>query len=176
MESIGTAIKGIYRDILKDTNDRLVSDSGWNNNTILNGCRLLLAGFMKNDIASGIQYLAVGQGQEAWDLEGAPAPDPATTTVLENRAYPSIPFSALEVVFLDSTDNIILEPSSRLQITATLAPGFPAPIAVETTYPLREFGLFGQLGTSEFMINNIRHPVLHKDENATLIRIMRLYF
>jgi hypothetical protein len=41
---------------------------------------------------------------------------------------------------------------------------------------LREFGLFGQLAGSDYMLNSIRHPVIHKDGDATLIRVVRLYF
>jgi hypothetical protein len=177
MERIGSSIKGIYRDILLETGDRVIHDSGWVANTILDGCRILLAGFIRDDSSSnGIQYMAVGQGLEAWDANGAPAPDPVTTVDLENRYDPPIPALDLEMVYLDENDAVVINPTSRLQIKATLPPGYPVPEPPLTTYPLREFGLFGQFDSTPYMINVIRHPVIHKDESATLIRMVRLYF
>jgi hypothetical protein len=176
MERIGTSIKGIYRDILKGSDKQTVYDSGWVSNTIVDRCRILLAGFMKNEPSDGIQYLAVGQGLETWDTDGAPAPNPTTTTDLVNQYAPPIPVSELDLVYLDEDDSVVTGPTSRLQITATLEPGYPPPIEPSSTYPLREFGLFGRFDGAEYMINNIRHPVIHKDESATLIRLVRLYF
>ncbi len=176
MEKIGSGIKGIYRDILHDAHGRVLEDRGWRHNTILDGCRSLLAGFMMNETAGGIVALAVGQGNPDWDGDGAPTPDPVTTTGLVNRYNPAIPFSELDVVYLDQNDHVITGPSTRLQITATMDPGYPAPIGPSTTFPLREFGLFGLLNSTEIMINTIRHPVLHKDVTSTLIRVIRLYF
>ncbi len=176
MENIVSGIKGIYRDILHDAEGRVIEDRGWRSNTILDGCRLLLAGFMMNETAAGITGLGVGQGEARWDTEGVPTPHPGTTTGLLNRYNPLIPFSELDVVYLDQNDQVIVGPGSRLQITATLNPGYPAPTAPLTHYPLREFGLFADLDGTEVMINNIRHPVLHKEETSTLIRVIRLYF
>lgn len=175
MERIASAIKGIYLDRLYGADGRLCRDSGWQSNTILNGCRFLLAGFMMNETASGISSLAVGQGNPSWDDEGVPAASP-TTTGLVNRFNPPIPFAELDVVYLDANDQVVAGPSMRVQITATLVPGYPAPVAPSISFPLREFGLFGNLNGEDIMINTIRHPVLHKDEASTLIRVIRLYF
>lgn len=169
-------IKGIYHDVLYDSEGRILEDRGLRSNTILDGCRLLLSGFMKNETTGGITGLAVGQGDAAWDTTGAPAPNPATTTGLVNRYNPVIPFSALDVVYLDQNDQVVVGPSTRLQMTATLTPGYPIPTAPSSSYALREFGLLAMLNGSEVMINNIRHPVLHKDAASTLIRVIRLYF
>lgn len=176
MERIGSTIKGIYRDRLYGAGGRLLRDCGWQNNTILNGCRFLLAAFMMNETSSGIASLAVGQGDPVWDVEGVPAASPSATTGLVNRFNPPIPFAELDVAYLDANDQVAAGPSMRLQITATLVPGYPAPILPATSYPLREFGLFANLNGEDIMINSIRHPVLHKDEGSTLIRIIRLYF
>lgn len=175
MERIASTMKGLYRDRLYDAGGRLLRDSGWRNNTILDGCRVLLAGFMRNEAASGIAGLAVSQGDPSWDVDGVPAASPSATTGLVNRVNPPIPFADLDAVYLDQNDQVVAEPGMRLQITATLAPGYPAPVAPATSYPLREFGLFANLNGEEVMINIIRHPVLHKDEASTLIRVIRLY-
>ena len=176
MEITDNSIKGIYHDILKGADDNIIYYSGWRSNTIVHRCRMLFAGFMKNDASSGIQFLAVGQGLKEWDGTGAPEPAPATTTDLFNGYSPPIPVSDLDLVYLDENDAVVIGPTNRLQITATLEPGYPAPILPLTTYPLREFGLFGSLGGTDNMINNIRHPVIHKDSSSTLIRVVRLYF
>jgi hypothetical protein len=136
---------------------------------------MLLAGLIKNDPSSGIQYLALGQGLKEWDIAGAPPTEPPTTDLV-NRFSPPIPVSELDLVYLDENDAVVIGPTNRLQITATLEPGYPVPISPLTTYPLREFGLFGSLGGTDYMINNIRHPVIHKDSSSTLIRVVRLYF
>lgn len=185
MNTADLTIKGIYRDIL--IRDRkIVHDSRWMSNTIVTRGRTLLAAFVKNDNTRnilGVQYLAVGQGSEAWDNGEPPVPDPGAT-VLVNPHDPPIVWSDLDLVYLDETDAVVPGPTSRLQITATLEPGYPAPLPPLTSYPLREFGLFGGIENLDvepvvpepYMINSVRHPVIHKDESATLIRVIRLYF
>ena len=165
-------IKGIYRDILKRKDETIIYDSGWASNTIVDRCRMLLAGFMKNDPSDGIQYLAVGRGLQVWDTTGAPVPNTATTTNLIDRFDPPIQVSDLVIVYLNDDETTSTTPTTRLQITATLPTNYPTP----ETYPLREFGLFGRLNGTDFMINNIRHPVIHKDGSSTLIREIRLSF
>jgi hypothetical protein len=175
MEYIGGQLKGIYRDILKDGHGSILHDSGWVANTIVERCRILLAGFIRNDSSNGIHHLAFGQGLEAWDDNGPPASDPAATGLV-TPYNPPIDFAALTVTYLDESNNEVSSPTSRLQIRAILEPGYPAPLAPLTTYPLREFGLFGRFGGTDYMINSIRHSVIHKDASATLIRMIRLYF
>ena len=169
------SLKGIYRDVVKDADERVVHDSGWVSNTIVAQCRILLAGFMKNDPSSGIQFLGVGRGEETWDTDGVPPSEEAATDLV-NRFSPTVPVADLDVVYLDDTDEVQADPSPRIQVTATLEPGYPEPLEELSTYPLREFGLFGRFNGADFMINSIRHPVIHKDEAATLIRVVRLYF
>ncbi len=181
METERILIKGFYRDILKAKDGEKIFDSGWVANTIVNRCRILLAGFMKNDPLSsiqGIQNLAVGMGLKEWDTSGPPPPDPETTTDLVNKFTPVINVADLAIIYMDENDIEVEGPTSRIQITGTLEPDYPEPLSppAVNTYPLREFGLFGTFNGEEYMINYIRHPVIHKDENATLIRIIRLYF
>ena len=172
MERIGALIRGMYRDVLIAGDGRILYDSGWAVNTIVDRCRILLAGFMKNESSSGIQFLAVGQGSKDWDDKGTPPPD-VTSTDLVNRYNPTIPVNRLSLAYLDEEPQpqVVVNPTHRLQITATLEPGYPS-----NTYPLREFGLFGRFEGNDYMINNIRHPVIHKDAAATLVRTIRLYF
>lgn len=183
MEKIGNNLKGIYRDILKEPGRGIVFDSGWNNNTIVDQCRLLLAGLIRQDVPKvtpnqdtsfGVQYLAVGQGDTAWDNGNIPKPKTSTTS-LHNAYTPyhtSLDFTYLDELGEPTNDG----PTSRLQVSAKLKPGYPPISDGMSTYPLREFGLFGKCGDQIFMINCIRHPVIHKGANATLIRTVRLFF
>jgi hypothetical protein len=41
---------------------------------------------------------------------------------------------------------------------------------------LREFGLFGELRGSPYMIDLVRHPVINKGPDDTLERVIRLAF
>ncbi|OKY74269.1 MAG: hypothetical protein BM485_14705 [Desulfobulbaceae bacterium DB1] len=168
-------LKGIYRDILQDGNGAIIHDSGWTANTIVERCRILLAGFIRNDPSDGIRYMAFGQGLAAWDDGGPPPPDPMAVALVTPYT-PPIAFANLSVAYLDEGLSEVAAPTSRLQITAILEPGYPAPLPTLATYPLREFGLFGRLGGTDFMINSIRHAVIHKDASATLIRMIRLFF
>jgi len=169
-------LRGIYRDVMTSPGREVVHDSGWVKNTIVTRCRTLIAAFMRGEPTGGIQFLAVGQGDATWDTKGIPPSAPDTTTDLVRRYSPTLPLATADIAYLDGADEVQSEPVPRLQITATLGPGYPAPLPGLTTYPLREFGLFGRLGGEDGMINSIRHPVIHKEETATLIRVVRLYF
>ena len=168
-------IKGIYRDLLQGPDNRVIFDSGWRSNTVVQQCRSLIAGFIKNDSSSGIQYLAVGKGKEEWDKNQILDPVPDTVMNLESPYPTPLEVKDLDLCYLDESDNVSNEVSNRLQIKATLKPGYPHPIQFNA-YPLREFGLFGRFSGKDFMINCIRHPVIYKDASATLIRTINLFF
>lgn len=176
METVGIFLKGIYRDVLMAGDGRVLHDSGWASNTIVDRCRILLAGFMKNESSSGIQFLAVGQGLDTWDTTAGPPTPEAISTDLVNRYNPTIPVNRLSLTYLREDASVVDYPTNHLQITATLEPGYPTPLAPLNTYPLREFGLFSRFEGNDYMINNIRHPVIHKDAATTLVRVIRLYF
>jgi len=166
-------IKGIYRDRLLDDGGQLVFDSEWKSNLIVTNCRVLLAGFMRNDTALGIQELQVGQGDPSWDIT-IPPPS-VTTNQLEDTTTKftiQAPNPNLVLQYLNDIDAIVPGPTSRIQITATLGPNQPIP----GIYSLREFGLFGKLNGSPFMIDYVRHPVIQKSGSFTLERRIRLIF
>ena len=168
--------KGIYQDRLLLQDGRIL-EHGWRSNIIVNRCRELLAGFMSGDSALGIQYLAVGQGELAWDSV-QPAAANAETQQLVDVAPIEIPLSApaMTIEYLNSANNVVSGPTHRLQISVTLDPGIPPAPPGQTTYPLREFALFGRFGSEDYMIDYVRHPVIHKGMNDTLVRTIRLVF
>ncbi len=174
MEKKSMHIKGMYRDILKDGDNNILYDSRWKPNKIVTDCRILLAALMKKEEgAAGIGCLKVGKGNPDWDADGPPPADGS-----EHRLEDSAHYDADELIieYLDEDDEIVDGPTNRLQISATLGENEPPVTAPATTYPLREFGLFGNYGDTEYMIDLIRHPVINKDRTATLIRVVRLYF
>ena len=167
-------LKGIYRDCLRSPRGEVISDSGWRSNMIVLRCRTLLSGFLKNDTALGIQALQVGKGDPSWDTTPPPLPDPNTLNALTDAAPFEMPVAQLTLEYLDPNDNVIATPSNRLQITATLGPNVPP--SPPAPFPLREFGLFGSLGGTRYMIDYIRHPLIEKDATTTLERKVRLIF
>jgi hypothetical protein len=168
-------IKGIYRDVLSDAGGHPIFDSGWKSNVIVLRCRVLLAGFMKNETALGIRSLQVGRGDAAWDAVPPPVPNPDMLTQLVDSAPFIIPQTDLILRYLDESDGVVAGPTHRLEIVATLGPGQPTP-ATDPPYPLREFGLFGELNGVPYMIDYIRHPLIEKDGSVTLERRVRLIF
>lgn len=166
-------IVGLYRDRLLDAAGAVRSDSGWRKNLIVLRCRVLLAGFLRNDAAVGIQSMQVGRGDASWDVSPPPAADPATTVALVDAAPFVIPAAGLTLQYLNATDSVVATPTHRIQVTATLGPNQPT-AAGAPPFPLREFGLFGQLGGAPFMIDYIRHPLIEKDGAVTLERRVRL--
>ena len=167
------SIQGTYRDRLLDLEGQLISDSGWCKNLIVLPCRVLLAGFLKNEPALGIQSLQVGKGSAAWDATPQPAPDPNNTDKLVDVAPFTIPLAKLKIDYLDSADSVVNTPTHRIQITATLGPNEPTPTG-NPPFPLREFGLFGSLNGVPHMIDYIRHPLIEKDGAVSLERKVRL--
>jgi len=166
-------IEGVYRDRLIDAGGCTLSDSGWRKNMVVLPCRVLLAAFMKNEpTALGVRSLQIGRGDPAWDNSPPPNPDPNTTTKLTDAAPFVVPLANLTIQFLDATDNVVATSTNRIQITAKLGPGQPTP----ATFPLREFGVFGQLNGAPQMIDYVRHPVIQKAGPQTLERKVRLAF
>jgi hypothetical protein len=186
MEEKYASIRGIYRDILRDKNNNIIFDSQWNSNVIVNDCRIQLAAFMKNDQPKGIQRLKVGRGNKEWDgmwnTQEKPLTEPSQAGLVDTEHSHPVQGEKLVSVYLNENDVEVTETTNRVQITATLGLNEPEPVEGSNvnSYPLREFGLFGEYfdGTEykEYMIDYIIHPVIHKDVTATLIRVVRLYF
>ena len=169
-------IKGIYRDRLWAPDGQLIFDSDWRSNMVVLKGRQLLAGFMKNEAtAHGIQVMKIGRGQASWDTVPPPAPDPKTITQLVDPNPFLVPPANVSLTYLTDLDVPIVQVTNRLQITVVLGPNMPTP-ATDPPFPMREFGLFGQLNNNDFMIDYIRHPLIEKDGLVTMERKVRLIF
>ena len=157
-------LRGIYRDCLIHANGETVA-TDWRPNTIVRNCRVLLAGCLRGDFPEIKLELSVGRGRDDWD-ENEPGKAAESVQGLEQ----------------EGTQSDVPQPA--LQIIATLPPGYPPALPDLDSYPLREFGVFGAVtqnaGTAtektlRYMVNCIRHPVIHKNAAATLIREVRIF-
>ena len=171
------SVKGQYRD-------RLIRPDGqdlafaWRSNLIADRCRRLLAGFMLGDgAAAGVQFLAFGRGDALWDTSAPPAATPAIEQLVDSAPV-TIAAGASEVTmdYLDAVGAVTMDVSNRLQIAVTVPPGTLPIASGETTFPLREFALFGNFGGADYMINYIRHPVIPIAAEDTFARTIRLVF
>lgn len=169
---------GMYHDVLRDPEGRVLWDRGWCKNAIVLNCRLLLASFMRRaPPALGISGLFVGAGLSAWDTTGTPAPSPTQTALVDPFRF-LFPLATPQITFLDPATGVPSPtPTNRIQIVATLGPGVPPwPDANHATRTLREFGLFGNLNGVDTLINYVTHPAIVKDPTSTLERTIWLTF
>lgn len=181
MSSILTLPNGKYHDRII-TRKGQMKDFGWRSNIIVDRCRYLLASFMKNERTRGIQQkavgirlLVIGKGMEIWDTQPPPQPLPTIQQLVDPDPF-KIKIGTRQIIYLDVDGNQTTVPTHRIQITVTLGPGVPPSEGDGTTYPLREFGLLGRFGNEDFLINYVRHPVIHKQADETLNRTIRLVF
>ena len=169
-------LHGIYRDVLRDPDGRVVWDRGWKNNTIVQNCRQLLASFMGGAVPSlGIQGLRIGQGSDTWDQTAPPVAAPTQSALVDSNSF-LLPKTALQVSFI-SAGTVTGTPTNQLQIVATLGPNQPPwPDAGHVAGNLREFGLVGRMNNAEVLINYVTHVVIVKDPASTLTRTIWLTF
>ncbi len=178
LESLTVNLHGMYHDVLRDPQGRVIFDSGWRHNTIVADCRRLLAGFMHGAPTGslGIQGIQVGAGLAAWDSPpGLPASNPAQAALADPNPF-TVPRPSLQFTYL--TNGVVsATPTNSVQIVATLGPGVPSwPDPNHSTSTLREFGLVGQLEGNPVLINYVTHPAIPKDPFSTLERTIWLVF
>ena len=164
--------QGRYRDRLLAPGGRVLLDRGWRSNLIVDRARFLIAGFMRGDAPGGITLLRLGRGLEAWD-EAPPPPPPPATQQLEDPSPFEVALAPEDIEYLDAGGNPDPGPTQRLRIVVTLGANEPPG---EDPFSLREFGLFGSFGGEPYMINYVRHGVIHKPADATLERTIQLVF
>lgn len=165
---------GIYHDVLRNREGRIVWDRGWCKNTIVTDCRRLLASFMRGAPAAiGIRGLMVGSGDPAWDNTSTPPATPGQTALVDPAPF-TFNLTSAQINYLNPTTGVVsATPTQRIQIVAALGAGVPPgpnPIT------LREFGLVGQIGGANILINYVTHPAIVKDPTSTLERTIWLVF
>ncbi|MDN3522552.1 hypothetical protein [Halomonas ramblicola] len=175
MSRIKDTPQGIYHDLIVHGDGRY-QDRGWCSNRVVNRCRILLAAFMRGDsrVAPGVQLMALGRGEPSWDTTPPESPA-ASAQALVDASPVTIAAADLDLAYLDATGESLGEASHRLQVSVTVIGG-DLPIAGDGTFPLREFGLFGRFDGEDYMIDYVRHPVIHIGSGDTLVRRIRLVF
>jgi hypothetical protein len=124
--------------------------------------------------AVGIQHLDLGIGDSSWDTLGVPAPTAGTTALVDSTPV-VFQLTDLQLNYIDVVGAVVTEPQHRLQVVLTLEPG-DLPITGDEVFPLREFALFGELNSNDYMIDYVRHPVMNIGAGDTLTRTIRLVF
>lgn len=163
-------LTGAYRDVVRASDGLLVADSGWRPNTIAYQAWTLIADLVRGEPElRGLQFCAVGAGNEAWDA-ALPRPDPAASGLASEVARVALAPERIKRVdgFGRSTTSL----TTRLEAEATF----------ETQEPriLREFGLFGgdasEAANSGRLVNHVIHAAVILTPGDTLTRRVRLSF
>jgi hypothetical protein len=144
----------------------------WGYNQIQNTCAVLLASLLKGEAGYNyMNYFGVGSGDVSWDT--TPPTKSYDQTTLENEYFRKSVLTT-DIVYLDPlTDLVSGTPTSKIEVTVTLAAG-------EATGTLREFGLFGGTATATLdsgeMVNWISHARIDKDSALQIQRKVRIEF
>jgi hypothetical protein len=175
-EYAAPGLRGYFRDRLIDAKGRVIREDKVRSNAIVADCRRILASFMAGGGALGIQGMLFGAGNPVWDGGALPAASPATTQLVDPAPF-LVPAAALQIDFVDDGGVVVAGPTNRLQIVATLGAGEPPwPDGGHVSGALREFGIAGELGGIQRLINYVIHPVINKDPASTLERTLWLVF
>lgn len=137
-------------------------------NLVVNSFLKLVMLMLKNQNGyKGATYWAVGSGADSWDST------PVTPNINDTRLTNEIGRVAIdpsEIVFLDSSYNVVETPTNIIQITHTFN-------TADCNGKWREFGIFGGNATSDsnsgLMINKRHHGIITKTNEMVVERIMR---
>ena len=133
------------------------------------GFSTVLASLMKGgpSLRSNL-FLAVGEGEAAWD-ENSPAEDRATARLVDESGRVLV--LRRDVTFLDAVGRRSETPTTRLRVRAVFRPN-------QFNETLRETGLFGGRATagrnSGVLMAYFVHPSIGKTPEMTLERIIRI--
>ena len=107
MERVTTESYGICRDILLRPVGQVLDERGWVRNTIVDSCRVSLAGFTANkepEKTCGIQCLAVERRRSEWGRNGILSSVPAVNLQLEDSSPEKILLKQLDLEYLVDHD------------------------------------------------------------------------
>lgn len=158
----GQSIDKIYNK------DGKLLDTIVSHNLVVNSFLNLVMCLLKQQSGyAGIQYWAVGSGEESWDSV-LPSPDIGATRLTSETGRARILANELE--FLDQDYKVTSTPTNILQVSHTFGTD-------ECNGVWREFGIFGGNATSDansgIMINKRHHAVITKTSEMIVERVMR---
>jgi hypothetical protein len=172
MSAILKDMKGIYQDRLIQSGGSVLSFP-WRSNIVVQQCHFLIAAFMKGELnPQGVSLLSVGRGLDTWESQPPLPPTDEQQQLVDPKPF-KLTVTAEQIQYLDQNGSPTIGPSRWIQVTTTLGPGLPS-VGEGEAFPLREFALFGKLGKEFYMIDYVRHPVIHKQAGDTLVRTIRL--
>lgn len=181
-------IKGEYRDVLS-RNGKVIVDTGWKSNTIVDDYGRFLAALMKKDFGDkvvGIDYMAVGSGSansaafkenvikffKSGKLDQPYKPTP------EDWVWANKIEADTMIRYLDEKGNVIVDPNeitNKLEIKVKFGETEPSVDTLE----FREFALLGIDKSNPdmmFFINHVDHGLITKDPSMELTRTIELTF
>lgn len=137
-------------------------------NIIVNSFMKLVMAMLKGNLGyNGIQYWAVGSGQQSWDNSPV-EPEINATRLTAEIGRVSIPSS--EITFVDAGGVTSSSPTNIIQIKHTFGPN-------DCNGKWREFALFGGNASpspnSGMMINKKHHGVITKTADISIERTMK---
>jgi hypothetical protein len=175
----GGGLHGKFRDVMVDGEGRVILETGWQKNAIVEDCHRLLIGFLRGAPTTtlGIQGLQVGAGLPIWDLTTTPAPSTTQTALVDPNPH-TVPLASLTFNYL-AAGTPTGTPTNLLEIVATLGPNVPPWPDIPSGHPtgtLREFGLVARLNGTNVLINYRTHAAIAKHPLSTLTRTIWLEF
>lgn len=170
-ESSAFKFVGEFRDIITENGETRVTD--WSCNVVTKNINLLVATLLKIQTGyTGIQYWAVGSGNDTWDgTIPYPTPNPTDEKLVNEIGRKSLVPS--DIKFVDAAGNPSSAPTNRILITAMFSES-------DVNGKWREFGIYGGNATSVkdsgFMINHKTHEVITKTASMVVERQLRFTF
>ena len=166
-ETTDLKMRGEIIDKIYDKEGNLIEERK-GENLVVTSFLTLIACLMKNEqLYSGIQYWAIGQGNSSWD-EVLPSPTLGDTQLVSEIGRVALDPS--DITYVDENFDESPIPTNILQIQHTFD---------ENTLngSWREFGIFGGNATSALgsgiMINHRNHALLVKTSEMVVQRTMR---
>ena len=165
-DSKNVHMTGEIIDLIRYKDGRVEKRVG--HNLVVNSFLNLVMSLLKQEEGyTGVQYWAVGTGEESWD-DTLPTPEISDTALTSELGRVAIDKDNIK--FLTPELEESPTPTNILQITHTFE-------TTDCNGTWREFGIFGGNATasanSGIMINKRHHKVLTKTEEMTVERTMR---
>lgn len=166
-DSNNVHMTGHITDKIYDKDGNLIKVVEGHNLVVNQFVKLVMALCKGEEGYNGIQYWAIGSGNEEWDT--APIEPAINASRLDNEIG-RVAIDPSEIKFLSSDYTESEVPTNMLEIKHTFG-------VDDCNGEWREFGIFGGNATDEvnsgIMVNKRHHPVITKTTEMTIERTMR---
>ncbi len=166
-ETFQLSMTGECIDRIFDTKGNLLEERRGHNLVVNSFLELVVNLIKKQSGYTGIQYWAIGSGENSWD-SSMPAPNANETQLTAEIGR--VPIASNEISFLTPSYEVSPTPTNILQIKHIFT-------ANECNGVWREFGIFGGNAiaslNSGILINKRHHAVITKTSDMVVERTMR---